>query len=108
MSAHGSRFTGGYQFPRTDSATLVRQAPILREHAVGPLRADVELVPLTGSSRGTLFDLAASWTEWDDAHRPTSVVASLRTGSDEEAARRAYRATVEAFRAGVPPEGFEG
>lgn len=60
MSTYGPRFSHGYQFPRTSSARLTREAPIRREEVPGVGYA--QIVPLVGGRR-RLFDVCAVWTD---------------------------------------------
>lgn len=56
---YGSRFSGGYQFPRTDSAQLERLPAMRVEKLAGG--AFAQIVPLTGGRR-TLYDVCGQWT----------------------------------------------
>jgi hypothetical protein len=57
---HGSRFAGGYQFPRTDSVQLIRGTVIRRDtlHNGGTLT----VTPLEGGRR-KVFEVRAEWDE---------------------------------------------
>jgi hypothetical protein len=119
---HGSRFSGGYQFPRTPAASLKRERAIEREENVGPSRATVELVPLTGG-RSIVYDLCARWSglrEMEVERGPAGPVRAaipasqawsflieeplLEPGDVAELARRAYAEVLEGFRQGHFPE----
>lgn len=60
MKTRGPRFSGGYQFPRTNAARLKRGEPI-REERLGN-GAVLRIVPLTGGLRKQ-FDVCGQWTK---------------------------------------------
>lgn len=55
---YGSRFEGGYQFPRTDSVRLTRGDPIRVERVTGG--GSIEVVPLRGGRR-RIFEITATY-----------------------------------------------
>lgn len=58
--SYGPRFSGGYQFPRTDSARYTRGEPIRRQAFANG--ASVTITPLTGGRR-KIFEVCASYEE---------------------------------------------
>jgi len=89
----GSRFHGGYQFPRTAHAPARRGAPIERWSSPNG-RVRLEVCPLQGGRPAWLIDL------YDD-ERSTQITA--RSTSSEQASR-AFRVTREALVAGERPD----
>jgi hypothetical protein len=85
VSTHGSRFSNGYQFPRTSSARLERGQPIAR-HVV-PGVGEVQIVPLTGGRRKA-WDVCASWNEGRDGKASTYIA------GDELEARTEYQRAI--------------
>jgi hypothetical protein len=58
----GARNSGGYQFPRTDSASLRRGEAIREQHL--PSGAIVRIVPLEGSNKiERMYDVCATFEE---------------------------------------------
>jgi hypothetical protein len=57
---YGPRFSGGYQFPRTNSARLTRGEPIRREELGAG--AHVTVTPLTGG-RKKVFEVCAFYED---------------------------------------------
>jgi hypothetical protein len=91
VSAHGPRFSGGYQFPRTDSAALRHGEPILRERGLcGPWQAELQLLPMLGG----MPDQFAVTLTWGGLTAPSSgSLQALIEGED-----RARRADTPLFR----------
>jgi hypothetical protein len=80
---HGPRFSGGYQFPYTDSARLERGEPIRELH--GPGGARLAIVPLRGGRRKA-FDVCAFYEE-----EPGRWVSHSYVAYDELEAREWFR-----------------
>jgi len=93
----GSRFHGGYQFPRTAHAPARRGAPIERWTSPNG-RIRLEVSPLEGGRPGWMIDL------FDD-ERSLHVCAR---SNDETQTRRGFRTTREALAAGERPEMIRG
>ena len=79
----GPRFSGGYQFPRSNAARLERGKPIQADRT--PKGEWVMIVPLTGGIRKT-FDVCAFYQDPGGTWINHSYIAA-----DELQARAAYR-----------------
>jgi hypothetical protein len=99
VSTHGPRFSGDYQFPRTDAATLRHGEPILSERGLcGPWQVSIELRPLLDGLPGMFAVLSV----WGGLAAPSS--GSLQAIVEgEDRARRAFADGVaELRRTGKP------
>lgn len=97
MTLHGSRFSAGYQFPRTAHAPAQRGRPIDSWTSDnGRIRLTVS--PLQGGRPAFMLDLA-----YDD----TSDIITCRE-ADGERARRAFQVTRDALAGGARPDHILG
>lgn len=70
----GSRFSGGYQFPRTDQQSYRRERPLRVVALLGG--ACAEIVPLVGSGGRLMFDVCGRWTARGGDGEPVHVSSS--------------------------------
>lgn len=71
---YGPRFSGGYQFPRTNAASYSREQPVRLERLGDG--AYVQIVPLRGSHGRVMYDVYGSWRKRSDDGQLTIVSSS--------------------------------
>jgi hypothetical protein len=96
---YGSRFSAGYQFPRTDAIGVQRGEAISREGPIGPWRATVAIVPMLGG-RPNIYSVEAVWAG-REREGSSGAISCLLEG--HEPARDAYVRLLEHFKRGLAP-----